>query len=271
MSVNLAQVASQSIYLDCDVEEPNGHLFFKPKDVEEKEITIKIPKVDKDLCDGCRKCIDFCKFNALAYISKKVTLFDEVCHSCGGCTIVCPQNAISEVDRGIGKIQSGQSGHVEVHTGMINIGVAAGIPIIDQLLEDNRADSSGATTFIDCPPGSSCSVMESIKDADYCILVAEPTIFGAHNLEMVYELVKLFDKPHGVVINKSLKGETLIDEFCEKRDIKILSQIPYDNELSTLNSNGKIITKESKRFEKVFLDLLETVTKEVQDERASRS
>ena len=271
VSVNLAAVATKFIYLDCDVEEPNGHLFFKPENSQTEEITIKIPTVDQALCDGCRQCVDFCKFNALAYIKDKVVVFEEVCHSCGGCGIVCPQNAISEKDKVIGKIEKGQSKNVDVNTGILNIGIAAGIPIIDKLLENNRDASEEIMTFIDCPPGSACSVMESIQDADYCILVAEPTIFGVHNLEMVYELVKLFNKPFGVVINKCLEGENLADQFCAEKGAKILKRIPYDHELATLNSNGIIVSRENERFKQLFKALLETIKKEVQDERTSHS
>lgn len=268
VSVNLAAAAEQAIYLDCDVEEPNGHLFFKPENLVEEQIPIKIPIVDQALCDGCRKCIDFCNFNALAYIKDKVVVFEEVCHSCGGCSLVCPQDAISEKDKIIGKIQSGKSGNVTVNTGILNIGVAAGIPIIDELLAANKNAPKGLTSLIDCPPGSDCSVMESIKDADYCVLVAEPTIFGVHNLTMVYDLVKLFNKPFGVVINKCLDGENLVDEFCAERGIKVLERIPYDNQLGRLSSNGMIAVRENPKFKDMFSKLLETITKEVQGERA---
>lgn len=271
VSVNLAAVADQATYLDCDVEEPNGHLFFKPENIQEEGIPIKIPTVDKVLCDGCRKCVDFCNFNALAYIKDKVVVFEEVCHACGGCAIVCPQDAISEEDKVIGKIQRGNSENVKVNTGILNIGVAAGIPIIDKLLEDNKKIPAGMMTFIDCPPGSACSVMESIKDADYCVLVAEPTIFGVHNLSMVYELVKLFNKPHGVVINKYIQGENLVDEFCTEQNAKILTRIPYDTELGNLNSNGIIASRENKIYKRIFTDLLQTITKEVQGEGTSNS
>lgn len=132
VSVNLAEVLEEGVYVDCDVEEPNGHLFFKPVWLEIDYITRKLPTIDQDICNGCRVCTDFCKFNALAYIADKVIVFEEICHSCSGCTLFCPQNAITEKDKD----------HV----------------------------------VIDCPPGSACSVMENIKDADYCLLVAEPTI-----------------------------------------------------------------------------------------------
>jgi MinD superfamily P-loop ATPase len=223
VSVNMAAAAKTSNYIDCDIEEPNGHLFFKPEGIKEKEIAIKIPSVNEQLCNGCRICVDFCKFNALAYINGTLKIFDEVCHSCGGCALFCPEKALSEKDKVIGKVQKGISDNVTVNTGILNIGEASGIPIIKKLLAE--ASSGKDITFIDCPPGSACIVMESIKDADYCILVAEPTLFGVHNLNMVYELVKLFDKPYGVVLNKCLEGENPAEKFCLEKGIKILGKI----------------------------------------------
>jgi MinD superfamily P-loop ATPase len=204
VSVNLASSVPESVYVDCDVEEPNGHLFFKPKEVEERKISVKIPVIDHKKCDGCRACIEFCRFNALAFVGGKVKVFNEVCHSCGGCKLVCPKEAITEIDKVIGEVQKGVSGNNIVYTGILKIGEVSGVPIIKELLEENK--NTEAEVFIDCPPGSACVVMESIKDADYCVLVAEPTAFGLHNLNLVYELVKIFKKPYGVIINKVYRG-----------------------------------------------------------------
>lgn len=270
VSVNLAAVAQKSTYIDCDVEEPNGHLFFKPIDVQKEEVSVKIPQVDNERCSGCRKCVDFCKFNALAYIKDKLIIFEEICHSCGGCIMLCPEKALTEKEKSIGKIQRGISNEVAVYTGILNTGEASGIPIIKELLVDNRSQAD-EQTFIDCPPGSACIVMESIKDADYCVLVAEPTLFGVHNLNMVYELVKLFNKPFGVVLNKCLEGENQAEKFCLEKNIEILGRLPFDNELGMLNSNGEIVARKSKKYYAIFSDLLETVKKEVQYETTTNS
>jgi MinD superfamily P-loop ATPase len=270
VSVNLASVAGRSVYIDCDVEEPNGHLFFKPEIIREEDITVKIPSVNESLCSGCRKCVDFCKFNALAFIKSKPYLFEEVCHSCGGCMLLCPEKAISEKEKLIGKVQKGVSDNVTVNTGIMNTGEASGIPIIKKLLEESVLHE-GLPIFIDCPPGSACIVMESIKDADYCILVAEPTVFGVHNLNMVYDLVRLFDKPHGVVLNKCLDGENPAEQFCMEKEIPILSRIPFDKELGALNSDAKIAARESERFNILFSALLENVMKGVRHETVVNS
>ena len=270
VSVNLAVEAKESTYIACDVEEPNGHLFFKPDDIQEEEIKVKIPIVDDKLCNGCRKCVDFCKFNALAYINSKLIVFEEVCHSCDGCTIICPEKAITEKEKVIGKVQKGISDKVLVYTGMMNTGEASGIPIIKKLLDENKQDKN-KLIFIDCPPGSACIVMESIKDADYCILVAEPTLFGVHNLNMVYELVKLFNKPFGVVLNKCMEGENPAEKFCLERNIKILGRIPFDNELGNINSNAKIAVRENYSQKHIFSSLFSTVIKEVHHEATFNS
>jgi MinD superfamily P-loop ATPase len=264
VSVNLAASAKKSIYIDCDVEEPNGHLFFKPEIVQSEDISIRIPFVDENQCNGCRTCVDFCKFNALAYINDKLIIFDDVCHSCGGCVLFCPEKVLSEKEKVIGKVQKGRSENVSVMTGIMNTGEASGMPIIKKLLNETKEEDE--LTFIDCPPGSACFVMESIKDADYCILVAEPTLFGVHNLNMVYDLVKLFDRPYGVILNKCLEEKNPAEKFCEEKGIKILGKIPFENDLGTLNSNAQIAVRVNNKYQAMFSALLQSVTKEVQHE-----
>jgi len=288
VSVNLSAAAKEAVYIDCDVEEPNGYLFFKPKNIVSEKVAIKIPYVDEKRCTGCRKCVDFCKFNALAYVGTRLYVFEEICHSCGGCVLFCPVQALSERDKYIGEVHKGISENVAVITGILNTGEASGIPIIKKLLdnkvicntrgkiEDNTEyieedkveynTKDKCITFIDCPPGSACIVMESIKNADYCILVAESSLFGVHNLNMVYELVQLFHKPHGVVLNKCFNDVNPAEEFCLEKGIKILGKIPFDHDLGTLNSNALISVRESEKYLELFSDLLQTVMKEVHNE-----
>ena len=262
VSVNLAAVAENASYYDCDVEEPNGHLFFKPQDVTEEIITVRSPEVDADLCDGCRKCSDFCKFNAIASIHDKAVVFPDVCHPCGGCLLVCPKKAISEIQRPVGKIMRGVSGDVKVTSGMLNMGEESGVPIIRAMLQDMKA-SPDDMTLIDCPPGSACVVMESILDADYCVLVAEPTVFGVHNLAMVHELVQIFDKPYGVVLNKCFDGENPAEQYCIENQVPVLGRIPFDQELGHLNSNSEIVSRFSDKYKTVFAEILQQVKEAV--------
>lgn len=262
VSVNLAQVAGQAIYLDCDVEEPNGHLFFKPVLDEVKPVTVKIPVVDQAQCDGCRKCVDFCKFNALAYIQDRLLVFEAICHACGGCRLVCPREAITEKDKAIGRLERGQAGQVRVHTGIMNPGEVSGTPLVAALLE-SLADDPDLPVFIDCPPGSGCLVMDTVAGADYCVLVAEPTLFGAHNLDMVARLVRFMGKPLGVVLNKYQDDRNPIESYCREHDLPLLAKIPFDHHLGLANSKGQIIVDIDPHYRDLFKALLHRIEEEV--------
>ena len=266
VAVNLAVAAEKAVYADCDVEEPNGYLFFKPKECESESVEVTIPVIDTEKCTGCRQCVDFCRFNALAMIGGKVMLFEEICHSCGGCQLVCPEKAIHERKRSIGMVQSGHDGEIKVLTGILNTGEAAGVPIIKEILKKIPAKGN---IFIDCPPGSACSVMESIQKADFCLLVAEPTIFGRDNLAMIHELVTLFDKPAGLLLNKVTDGENPSQIYGEEHHLPILGKIPYDRELSAVNAAGNIVSREIPKYEMFFRELLQRIEKEASHETST--
>ncbi|NLJ30125.1 MAG: 4Fe-4S binding protein [Clostridiales bacterium] len=259
VSVNLACAAERAVYADCDVEEPNGHLFLKPEGRKRTPVTVTVPDLKPNLCTGCKRCVNFCKYNALAYVLDQLMIFPEICHSCGGCMLLCPAHALAQKEREIGAMEEGQSGTVATLTGCLNPGEESGVPIIKALME--KLPEEG-TAVVDCPPGSACIVMESIRNADFCLLVAEPTLFGVHNLAMVYDLVRLFHKPLGVVLNKCLPEENPAEAFCLENGIRILGRIPFSEELGNLNSQGRIAVRENARYRELFQNLLKEVTKE---------
>ncbi|MCR5526610.1 MAG: ATP-binding protein [Lachnospiraceae bacterium] len=251
VAVNLASAAGKSTYIDCDVEEPNGRLFWKPEDVKTTVVYKTQPVFDADKCNGCRQCVKSCRFHALIYIKEKPMLFPEVCHNCGLCEMVCPEGAVSEEKSGIGVLEIGRHKDVKVVSGILNLGEASGIPVIHEALHQAEG-----MTILDCPPGSACSVMESIMDADYCVLVAEPTAFGFHNFKMVYELVRLLKKKCGVVINKQTEGYQPLEEFCEEQGLSVLERIPYDQELAGHLAKNEIASEhfpeEMQRFRTIL-------------------
>lgn len=262
VTVNLASIVKDSIYLDCDVEEPNGHLFFSSSIDSTKEVTIPIPTFSKDLCNGCRKCVDFCKFNALSFIKDKPFLFEDICHSCGGCLLVCPTKAITEVPKAVGAIEQRTYNTTTCLTGKMALGISSGVPVIKEVLKvGNTLAKDNRSIFIDCPPGSACTVNESIADADYCILVAEPTIFGAHNFAMVLELARLMKKPIGVILNKCTEENNPTEFLCLKENLHILAKIPYNNALFEVNSSGGIATEKIPEIKKTFENIYQTIKK----------
>lgn len=253
ISTNLANIIKDSTYLDCDVEEPNGHIFFtnnEQKIIKEK-VYRKIPSFNKEKCTGCKDCVSFCKFSALAFFADSPMLFSEVCHSCGGCKLVCKAGAIEEIDIEVGHIEKTQYKDTKVISGLLNIGEASAIPVINMVLEEQNG-----STIIDCPPGSACSTMESIKAADFCLLVAEPTIFGLHNLKMIVELVTLFNIPFAFVINKIEDSNNhIIDDYVNSINKEILLKVPFKKDIANKVANGKLISEESKEYKNMFIEL----------------
>lgn len=275
VSVNLAYTAENATYIDCDVEEPNGRLFLKPTEPKTIPVHRKLPTFDDTTCIGCRACVDFCHFNALIFLRNKPKLFPEVCHSCGGCQIVCKQHAITENARQVGVIEIGNSNDIRVVTGILNIGEASAVPVIQSALyhglEQEKpnlnctsiGDAIQPTVVIDCPPGSSCSVMESVAESDYCLLVVEPTAFGFHNFQMVHELVTLMNKPCGIVINKAYEAYAPLYDYCYAQQIPILLEIPYESQLAELSAKGEIVTQYHEQLANDFQTLLTRLRKEV--------
>lgn len=262
VGVNLAYVAENATYIDCDVEEPNGRLFFKPENIKTKTVNTLLPVFDADKCTECRKCVDFCEFNALVFIKDKPTIFPIICHSCGGCSVVCPSGAITEIERKIGVVEYGTSKAVDVVTGVLNPGEMSGVPLIEAALEMTGLKED--ITVIDCPPGSGCSVMETVMEADYCVLVAEPTAFGLHNFKMVYELVNVLGKPCGAIINKTEGAYSPLDAFCQEKNLKVLARIPYDEKLALIGAKAGIVAEEDGAASTMFRTLLKTIRKEAQ-------
>jgi MinD superfamily P-loop ATPase len=258
VSVNLAATAKSAVYIDCDAEEPNGHLFFKPEQTEETKVYTTIPIFDALKCDGCRKCLDFCRFNALAFVQGKPKVFPDVCHACGGCSLVCPNGAVTEENREIGIVSRGVSDGISIVSGILNTGEVSAVPVIKAAMRAGEDE----TAVIDSPPGSGCSVMETVADADYCLLVAEPTVFGFHNFRMVHELVTLLHKPFGVIINKATDVYSPLEEYCEVRQTPILMRILYNKKLAEIGARGGIAARESTEFAEVFQGLWDTIRME---------
>lgn len=258
LAVNLAVTAGKSTYIDCDVEEPNGRLFLKPEGVQETEVSTLLPSFDADKCTSCKECVRFCRFHALVGVKGTPMLFPEVCHSCGGCRLVCPENAITEVPKTIGHLETGTRGDVKVVTGVLDPGEATGMPIIRKAL-----DQAEGLTIIDGPPGSACSAMECVTQADYSLLVAEPTAFGFHNFRMVHELATLLGKPCGVVINKQEEPYGPLERFCEEQKIPVLARIPYDPRIAALSAGGQLVAETDGDFRSMMEGLLETIGGEI--------
>ncbi len=255
VSVALARTAEGPVQLlDCDVEAPNAHLFLKPAEVASETVSVSIPRIDANLCDGCGECSAFCAYNAIVMAGKRAMVFPELCHACGGCARVCPRHAIGEVDRPIGAVESGQAGRVDLVSGRLNVGVAMAPPLIRAVL--GRADEE-ALTLVDGPPGTSCPMVTAVRGADYVVVVTEPTPFGLHDLTLAAETLLELGLPFGVVINRAGMGDERAAEFCEEAGIPVLLQIPHDRRIAEACSRGESIVDALPAYRPVFERLWE--------------
>jgi len=242
--------------LDCDVEEPNDHVFLKPVITHSEAVSIPVPKVDEEKCTYCGKCAEVCAYNAIAVSPKHVLIFPQLCHGCGACGYLCPEKAISEEGREIGVVESGYSDGVAFVHGRLNIGEAMATPVIRKVKE--RVDNEGAV-IIDVSPGTSCPVVEAVKDTDFCLLVTEPTPFGLNDLILAVETVKELELPCGVVLNRTGVGDNTVEEYCRKENIPILLTIPLDIEIAHLYSKGVTLVKGMPQWRESFLGLFDKI------------
>jgi len=262
VAVNLALSLENAQLLDCDVEEPNAHLFLNPVISEREKGYIPVPKIDQSKCNFCGKCAKICVYKAIAIIPVQgerkgsALIFEQLCHGCGACSALCPQGAIKEVNRGIGIIESGSSGGLEFTHGKLNIGEAMSPPLIRKVKEHINSEK---TVIIDAPPGTSCPVVASIKESDFCILVTEPTPFGLNDLILAVEVLKKLAIPFGVVINRADLGNDKTEKYCKKENIPVLMKIPFKKEIAAAYSKGEPIVKVFPEYKGIFQNLFNEI------------
>jgi MinD superfamily P-loop ATPase len=242
VATNLAATLAENdfpvTYLDCDVEAPNGHIFLKPEITHHETVTIPVPEVDEGKCTRCGRCGEFCQYSAIVCLGNAVLTFPDLCHGCGGCSLfVCTEGAIREIPRPIGEIERGKSGPMDFVQGRLRIGQAVVAPLVRAV---KRHLPKTGIAILDAPPGNSCPMVETIRDADLVLLVTEPTPFGLHDLRLAVETVRLAGLAHAVVINRVGLGGSELRQYCGRAGIPILLEIPEDRRIAETYSRGEL-------------------------------
>ena len=261
VATNLAVSLGSGVQLlDCDVEEPNAHLFINPVIELSKKVYTPVPQIDEEKCNFCKKCAEICRFKAIAVIKEIVLTFPELCHSCGGCMEVCPEKAITETGRELGVIEIGHRNSLAFAHGRLRVGEAMSPPLIREVRSHTQSDR---LTIIDAPPGTSCPVIAAMKGTNFVLMVTEPTPFGLHDLKLAVEAVKLLEIPRGLVINRSDIGDDGVRTYAKMENIPILMEIPFDRRIAEVYSRGSLSVVEmpewEERFRKLYLHIQEIV------------
>jgi MinD superfamily P-loop ATPase len=262
VAVNLALSIGATNLLDCDVEEPNVHTLLHPTKLKTSPVTVPTPLVDQDKCTLCGKCAEFCQFNAIFVGKTKTMIYEEMCHSCGGCKLVCPDDAITEVERTIGKIHQSTMKQTHLVYGELSIGEPIATTLIHAVKEHVKTDE---VNILDAPPGTACPVIETMRESDYLVLVTEPTPFGLHDLSMAVDVVRELEIPFGVIINRAGIGDEGVTEFCKRNDIPILLEIPFNRQIAELYSRGIPFVEEMPEWRQQFNDLFNHIVELIEN------
>ncbi len=261
VATSLALTAGGAVrFLDCDVEAPDAALFLNPVLETRKEVGILLPQVDETLCTHCGKCAEVCQFHAIAVIGKKTLIFPELCHGCGSCTLVCPEKAISEHLDVMGILEGGfTSQGIDFAQGVMNVGEPMAVPILRELKKWSPIHPF-TIEIRDAPPGASCPVVETIRGADFALLVTEPTPFGLHDLKQVAAIARELGIPAGVVINRDGIGDNAVEAYCAEAGLPILLRIPMERRFAEIIASGRTLVDAAPEYRATFQTLLENIT-----------
>ena len=261
-SLALSLVDSNQVKLvDCDVEAPNAHLFLYPTIQQETPAIIRIPKIDPNVCTLCGKCVEVCQFHALAKVGKTIMIFPQLCHGCGSCTWNCPENAIEEIPNPIGVIETGIARNkIEFMHGKLTLSEPMATPIIRQMKKSLNG-SNGILTILDSPPGASCPVVETVRGADYAILVTEPTPFGLHDFKQMVGILEEMQIDYGVIINRDGIGNDAVYRFLEEKSKPVLMKIPFDKAIAKGIASGMSLVDIYPAYREKFIDIFQMINR----------
>lgn len=238
VAVNLAATMGWD-YMDCDIEEPNGWMFLRPEPEQSEQVSMPFPVVNETSCTRCGACARACQFHALSVPASGVMVFPELCHGCGLCSLICPEQAISEQSRAIGHIDRGRGANGECWQGVLNVGEPSGVRIINQLLQQPVAGD--LPLIVDCAPGTSCNVVAATRTADFALLVTEATPFGVHDLRLSIQLMRTMGLPGAIVVNRSTGDDQLISELAHEQSLPLIATLPFSRYAAATCAAGRLL------------------------------
>ena len=263
LALSLSDQGQAVSVFDCDVEAPNAHLFLRPELKNSQDVNRLIPQVDEAKCTAssgeCSRCAEVCQFHAIVVLGGKTLIFPELCHGCGSCTLECPERAITEIPEKLGILEAGETpGGINFGRGLMDVGEPMAVPVIHQLKKWQLPHPAEVSIW-DSPPGTSCPVVESIRGADFLLLVTEPTPFGLHDLKLAVQLANELEIPTGVVVNRYGVGDNQVDQFCQKAGIPILMRIPLEREIGAGIAQGKTLVEIRPEYQVLFQEMFSSI------------
>lgn len=242
---------------DCDVEVPNALAFFPVDLCNEKEITEFRPIIHNEQCLFCGKCVEYCEYHAIFYNapSHYIRLLNDLCHGCAACKVACESNAIKDSNKMIGKISTYKyQNSICLAEGRMTTGHPSPVRVIKAAIK-NAFENQYEYELYDSPPGTSCPFIQTVAESDFIVLVTEPTPFGLSDLKQAVDTLLTMDKAFGVVVNRVGLGDNGVYDYLKENNYALLAEIPFQEEIAHLYSEGKIISKYHKEVREVFQSL----------------
>lgn len=269
IATNLAVALEMPVQLlDCDVEEPNAHLFLKPVVSQSLDVHLEVPEISPAICTYCGKCQEICQFNAIAVLPAAALTFPELCHGCGGCFLVCPEQALISRQRRVGTVEIGVRGPIRLVQGRLRVGEALAPPLIRRVREEA---GEGGLTIIDAAPGTSCPMLAAVRGSDLVLLVTEPTPFGLNDLELAVAAARELRLPVGLVINRADVGDRRVHDYAARENLPIFLEIPFDREVAKTYARGELLVEKMPEWRRLMIALFRQIQKELKGKSPERS
>lgn len=246
--------------VDCDAEEPNVREFIQGEMYDSISVSQHIPIINTDKCTFCNKCHDYCTYHAIVCIppSKYIQVVEELCHDCGACIVACEFDAITEKEKTLGRVNSmSLNTHAKIIEARAEVGVYSPVSVIKSAIKTAKGDE---LCLFDAPPGISCPLIATVENADFVLLVTEPTPFGLNDLKLTVDTLKQLGKPYGVIVNRAELGNKEVYQYLEQKGIPLLMEIPMDREIARIYCEGLLLVDEKPEYQRLFIDLLHRIT-----------
>lgn len=242
--------------IDCDAEEPNVREFLDGEEQLVEHVYQNVPHIDPEKCTFCGKCAEYCNYNAILFLPENrfIKVLSDLCHDCGACSYACEYEAVIEQKKQIGTVKIFDfDGFSHIIESRSEVGVYSPVSVIKKAIKE--ADPQHLI-LLDTSPGISCPFVATVEQADFIILVAEPTPFGLHDLKLSVSTLRQLQKPFGVIVNKSGLGNRAVYQWLDEDKIPLLLEIPFDKDIARTYSEGKILSQENEAYRKIFQQVL---------------
>jgi MinD superfamily P-loop ATPase len=240
LCASFARLANPLVIADCDVDASDLPLVLSPTLREKHEfMSGHLAKIDEASCCNCGVCLSDCRFGAIQEPAPErghdtYWIDPTACEGCGVCLISCPMGVIEFSERRCGEWMISDTACGPMVHARLGIAAENSGKLVTTVRQQARRIAEQAhhpLVLVDGPPGIGCPVIASVTGATHALIVTEPTLSGAHDLDRVLALTRHFNVPASVCVNKwDINPEITLDIENRAREAgaQIAGRVRYD-------------------------------------------